>query len=339
MIEASELRQDPVTGKWVGIATERARRPQEYAQMQAVRTLLPPFVDTCPFCNLKEFPQAPPTLVEPRGARWKVRAFPNKFPAFVPRARVRARKRGPYTVMDGVGFHEVIIVRAHNGALSRLPPEDARLYVRAWRDRFRSLMKHPSVAYLQLIENHGRESGGSQEHPHMQLFAIPVLPSDEVQDLLQGAEAYFEENSSCAYCDILSFERDTKERLVWENAAFTVLCPFSSRVPSEQWVLPRRHSAGFETLRDDQIPAFVAALQEALRRLDQGFRDPPYNLYLYSAPCGTKGAVCEAAEFQHFHWHAQILPRMTVWGGFELATGLELHSVLPEEAAAYLRTR
>ncbi|TSC73005.1 MAG: UDPglucose--hexose-1-phosphate uridylyltransferase [Parcubacteria group bacterium Gr01-1014_38] len=338
MSKASELRQDPITGKWVVIATGRAKRPLDQARLQVAKPAPPAYLENCPFCNLAQFPQRAPTLVSPRGKGWRVMAFPNKFPAFVPADRVTARKMGLYTVMDGVGFHEVIVVRPHNGFLARLEKFDLVRCVEAWRARYRALMTKPSVAYIQLIENHGRESGGSQEHSHLQLFAIPVLPSDEVLDLLKGAEAYYDENGSCAYCDILAFEREQKTRIVWENDRFTVLSPFTSRVPHEQWVLPRTHAAGFEALADEDLPALAEALQEALARLDRGFKDPPYNLYIYSAPCDTEGFICEKDEFQHFHWHVQILPRLNIWGGFELATGLEIHSVLPEECAAFLRS-
>ncbi len=335
--KVSELRQDPITGKWVVIATGRARRPSDQARMQAPQPIPPSYSDTCAFCNFERFPQTSPTLMLPAGKDWHVMAFPNKFPAFAPADRVTATKVGMYTVMDGVGFHEVILVRPHDGFLSRLEQNDLVHTVTAWRDRYRAHMVKPSVAYIQLIVNHGPAAGGSQEHPHAQLFAIPVLPSDEVLDLLNGAEAYYDENTSCGYCDILRFERAAKQRIVWENDQFVVLCPFTSRVPNEQWVLPRTHASGFETLSDDNLPAFAEALHEALARLDRGFHNPSYNLYLYSAPCDTEGFVCTKNQFQHFHWHVQILPRMNMWAGFELATGLEIHSVLPEECAEYLR--
>lgn len=337
MSDTSELRQDLITGKWVVIAKGRLRRPHDLARVAPARAPLPVFVESCPFCNRERFPQATPTLVHPRRGKWLVQAFPNKFPAFTPASVVSARKVGPYTVMDGVGFHEVILVRPHDGTIARLPRPDLETYIRAWRERYQKLMVKPSVAYIQLIENHGPESGGSLAHPHMQLFAIPVLPSDEVLDLLRGAENYFTEHGRCAHCDILRFEREAGTRIVWENEAFTVLCPFTSRVPNEQWILPRAHAPGFEALHDAILPKFAEALQEATRRLDAAFGDPAYNLTVYSAPCDTEGYVCDVDEFQHFHWHVQILPRMTVWGGFEIATGLEMHSVLPEEAAAFLR--
>lgn len=337
MTDRSELRQDPVTGKWVVIATARAKRPHDFARVRAARLALPASLETCPFCNTARFPQAKETLFLPRGNRWQIRAFPNKFPAFVPDHAARARKIGPYTVLDAVGFHEVIAPRAHDAFWATMDRALGALYLRAWLDRYQALMVQPAVAYIQLIENHGPESGGSVEHPHVQLFASPVLPNEEVLILLQGAEAYFSQNGSCAFCDLLEYERAEKARVVFENSRFTVLCPFASRAPGEQWILPNGHSPGFEALRAEDLPDLAEALQEALGRLWRGFRDPAYNLYVYSAPCDTTGYICEADEFAHFHWHVQILPRMNVWGGFELATGMEIHSLLPEEAAAFLR--
>lgn len=338
MTMGAELRQDLITGKWVVIAPARAQRPHTFGLVQTPRTALPLYEPICPFCDLERFPQAAPTLLRPAGTRWKVRAFPNKFPAFIPAHALQARKVGLYTVMDAVGFHEIILVRPHNGTMVELSDADLKLYVWAWRERYRELMRVPSVSYIQLIENHGSQGGGSLTHPHMQLFAIPIIPSDEVLDLLRGAEAYAEENGSCAYCDMLAHERDGTTRLVWENEQFIVLCPFAPRAPHEQWVLPRAHASGFESLTDEQLPAFAEALRQALRRLRDAFHDPGYNLFVYTTPCDTEGLVSEPGTFGHFHWHVQILPRLAVWGGFELATGLEVHSALPEESAECLRS-
>ncbi len=333
-----ELRQDLVTGKWVVIAGARAGRPRDVAATMAPHGEVPAYVERCPFCNLEQFPQAPDTAVLPRrGSAWRVRAFPNKFPAFVPRDHARGWHVGPYRALEAVGFHEVMIAREHNGFLASLSPKDAQLTVRLWRDRYRDLMRKPSVAYIQIIENHGKGSGGSLEHSHAQLFAIPVLPSDEVLDLLEGAERYFRETSSCAYCDIMAFERAEATRLLYENDRFTVVTPFAPRTAYEQWVLPKSHASGFETLGDDDIQDFADAVQAATGALAEGFHDPPYTLYLYSAPCDTEGFVCDVNAYTHFHWHAQILPRMNVWGGFELATGMEIVSTPPEEGAAFLR--
>lgn len=334
----SEFRQDPVTGKWIILARSRARRPTDLLNTLTPHAAIPSFMSTCPFCDLKKYPQAPDTLIRPRGKSWRVRAFPNKYPALVPLDHLRAWKEGPYTAMEGRGFHEVITTKAHNGYFFELSPEDAQAFLLAWRDRYRVLMEHQSVAYIQIIENHGRDAGASLEHSHAQLFALPVIPSDEVLDLLQGAENYFRQNGSCAYCDILSFESKRGSRIVYENDQFVVLTPYAPRTEYEQWVIPKLHAAGFEQLTDDDVKTLADALQTALRALASAFRDPPYNLYLTSAPCDTEGYVCDVDAFSHFHWNIRLLPRFQKWAGFELATGVEIVSTDPNDAAAVLRS-
>ncbi len=337
-VGGAELRQDPVTEKWVVMSSGRAQRPQDYAQVAPAHGHIPEYVDRCSFCNTREFPQNPETLFVPRrGRHWRIRAFPNKFPAFTPLDHVRAWKVGPYTAMEAAGFHEVLTPRAHNGYLFRLSPDDLRLYVSAWRSRYRELMGKPSVAYIQIIENHGRTAGASLEHSHTQLFAIPVLPSDEVLDILEGAERYFRENSVCAYCDLLEFEREVGARVVYENTRFVVFLPFASRMPYEHRILPKEHASGFEQLLDDDLPLFADALGAVARALAAALHDPSYNLVLYSAPCDTEGYVCATDAFAHFHWHAAIFPRLSEWAGFEMATGMEIVNTLPEDAAAALR--
>jgi len=335
----SELRQDPVTEKWVVIASGRAKRPSDFKRSKDKKPKLPKYVDDCPFCNLKKYPQAPDTLILPNEKDWRVRSFPNKFPAFVQSDKIRDRKVGLYRVMDGVGFHEVVIPKDHDGDLSRAKKEDAILYIKALLERYRELANEKAVNYIQIIQNHGREAGGSVEHPHSQIFAIPILPTDEVLDLFLGAERYFKKHQSCAYCDIIEYEKKEKIRVVYENEKFIVICPFTPREPYEQWVLPKEHSEGFEKLSDDDIPLFVDATQTALKALHKGFNDPPYNIYFYSPPCDDMGSIYPKDEFSHFHWHAQILPRLNVWGGFEIATGVEISVAIPEEAAAYLRSK
>lgn len=335
----SELRQDPITEKWVVIASGRAKRPTDFKKNKKPKAKPPKYVDDCPFCNLKKFPQSPDTLILPDKKNWRVRAFQNKFPAFSQEGDINDRKVGLYRVMDGVGFHEVVIPKEHDDYFSILEKEYAALYVKALVERYKALAQIKTVNYIQIIQNHGREAGGSVEHPHSQIFAIPILPTDEVLDLFMGAEKYYKKHGRCAHCDIIEYERKQEIRVVYENKKFIVICPFTPRSPYEQWVLPKEHSEGFEKLTDEDIPLFVDAAQVALKALRESFDDPPYNIYFYSPPCDDMGSVYPKDQFSHFHWHAQILPRLNTWGGFEMATGVEITVAVPEEAAAYLRSK
>ena len=72
------------------------------------------------------------------------------------------------------------------------------------------------------------------------------------------------------------------------------------------------------------------AFKEALSRLYKGLRDPAYNFYLHTAPADNK-------EYPFYHWHWTILPKTSIPAGFEFGTGMEISTIEPEKAAAYLR--
>ena len=69
-------------------------------------------------------------------------------------------------------------------------------------------------------------------------------------------------------------------------------------------------------------------LRTAMRALAERFGRPPeLNLWVRTAPRGA----------EHFHWHIDIAPRLTVRAGFELGTGVDIDVYPPERAAADLR--
>lgn len=339
--ELGELRQDPITEDWVVIATGRGKRPDDFAKGR-VRSVfdarkVPKYKDDCPFCNLGKFPQEPDVLRLPDDPEaWQVHIFANKFPAFHPRDEFRFWKTGPYRVTEAVGYHEILATRWHNHFSGYASPAILALEVEALVLRYRQLRVKKSVNYIQIIKNQGPEAGGSLEHPHHQIFTVPILPSD-VADLLYGAERYARKNNEKAFTFVLDYERSQGTRIVWENEHFTVLCPFASRVPFEVWVLPRHSNPFFDSIGPQEREALAEALHEALGRIATGLKDPAYNYYIHSAPCDDTGFVCDASTFGHFRWHIQILPRIGQWGGFELGTGLEINTVSPEDAAEFLR--
>lgn len=336
----SELRQDPITETWAIIAAGRAKRPSTIASALPRKKLPASYEDSCVFCNTRKFRQRPDVLRDPPGKNWRIRVFENKFPALTPAAsskkELQQKPYGPFSVLPGVGFHEIAIVRDHDGFLYRLPTEDRDRYVSAWLIRYRELSQHSYIKYIQIFENSGPKAGGSVEHPHSQIFALPVLPED-ASEVLFGAERYVKKYRRCGFCDILKFEGEQRERVVYENDKFVVIVPFVPRVPHEQWIIPKTHSPKFELLSTDDAILFSDALGKALSALAKGFHTPDYNFQIYSAPCDAKGFICPRPIFGNFHWHARILPRMGIWGGLELATGLEIVTALPEESAQFLQ--
>lgn len=333
----SELRQDLITGKWVVIASGRARRPDEYTSDNGHKQKPPAYRTTCPFCNLAEFPQEPDVLRLPDDPdKWEVRIFPNKYPALHPQPEFRTWRVGPYRATEAVGYHEILATRAHDREDFYLTQREFALQFEALILRYRQLRVKKSVNYIQIIKNYGEAAGGSLAHPHHQIFTVPVLPSD-VADMLHGAEGYAAEHKQNPFEVMLAFEREVGVRIVYDNEHFICFCPFASRVPFETWVMPKKHEPFFENTGPKERESLADAMRQVMRRLHKGLNDPPYNYYIHSAPCDDTGFVCNLATFQHFRWHIEILPRLSKIAGFELGTGMEINTTTPESAAAFLR--
>jgi len=333
----SEIRQDLITGKWVVVAAGRSKRPHDGSvEGEAAYERPAHYEKGCPFCELKVFRQEPDIVRLPDDdEKWQVHVFSNKYPALRP-GELMSGEVGPYRWVSATGYHEVLAWRWHDQDDHLLTQKEWGWQVEALVARFRQLKEEQQVNYIQIIKNHGVEAGQSLTHPHMQLFTIPVLPSD-VADILRGAETYAKSKGREVFADLLEFERSEGNRVVWENEQFTVFCPYASRVPYEMWIVSKEANPFFENIGPEEQQALAESLLQAMRRLHKALGHPPYNFYIHSAPCDDRGFVCDKETFKHFRWHVQILPRITNWGGFELGTGLEINTVLPEAAAAHLR--
>ncbi len=329
--EVPDLRQDPITGRWVIIATERARRPNDY--MRHPVTLSPP--RNCPFCEGNE-KKTPPEIFSyrTRGAAdepgWTVRVVPNKFPALRPEGDLNHSDDGPYQRMKGVGAHDVIIESPdHMSTFGSLPAESLASAFFAFRQRILDLSRDPRLRCAVLFKNHGEAAGASLEHTHSQLIALPVVPK-QLQEEIDGAARLHHSSGRCIYCQIEQFEREGGERLILETEHFLVLCPFAPRFPFETWVLPRVHGSHFERAPDAVLHDLGGVMQTLVGKLERVLGHPAYNLVIHSSPLREK-------ELEHYHWHIELIARLTRVAGFEWGSGIYLNPTPPEEAARFLK--
>jgi UDPglucose--hexose-1-phosphate uridylyltransferase len=267
----------------------------------------------------------------PDSPGWEVRVVPNLYPAFgPPTGDLDLHHEGPYLVMNGVGVHEVVVTStSHSADLADLSVDEIDRTVRAWIDRYRANAGNALVKYLLLIDNHGKEAGASLEHPHAQLFGIPVLPP-VIDEEIRGVSRYRQQQGRCVYCDIAETELAVGERIIYQNDRFLVYAPFASRTPFEVQILPRWHTSRFEILDDDERWAFADALRELVRRMQYGLNDPPFNFYIHTAPNGAGSEL-------DYHWHLELVPKLTIAAGFELGSGIMINVTTPESAAEFLR--
>ncbi len=328
-----ELRKDPIIGRWVIISTERAKRPTD---------LIPAKEETagkggfCPFCEGNEDKTPPEVLAyrkdgtKPNSPGWRLRVVPNKFPALQIEGELNRRGEGMFDRMNGIGAHEVIIeTPKHCQNIASLSEKQFEDVLWACRDRILDLKKDKRFRYILLFKNQGVAAGASLEHTHSQLIALPVVPKRVLEEI-EGSKRYYLYKERCVFCDIIHQELAAGVRIISENRSFLCLAPFTPRFPFETWILPKAHCARFEHSQKEDFELLSEILRDTLRRLDAVLRTPPYNYLLHNS-------VIHQDNDDYYHWHIEIIPKLTKVAGFEWGTGFYINPTPPEEAAQFMR--
>jgi UDPglucose--hexose-1-phosphate uridylyltransferase len=327
-----ELRKDPIIDRWVIISTERGKRPVFFTEEEP-----PSKVSMCPLCSGNENMTPPevfairPDGSPPNSPNWALRVVPNKFPALRIEGDLNKEGVGLYDRMNGIGAHEVIVeTPVHGQTLSNMDVHGIQNVLIAYRERVLDLTKDRRFKYIMIFKNHGSVAGASLDHSHSQLIALPIVPRRVLEEI-NGGLAYYKYKDRCIFCDIITQEKEDNVRIVFENARFIALSPYASRFPFEVWILPKEHEPYFiSSNRDDNYFSAAEALSAVLKRYDKVLNSPPYNYMIHTTPFGD-GAT------PHYHWHMEVIPRLTKMAGFEWGTGFYINPTPPEEATVYLR--
>lgn len=325
-----EIRLNKVTGEWVIIATERAKRPEEFVERRE-RPVAPAHSPTCPFCPGNEDRTPPQTSsLTDRDGRWLVRTVPNKFSALVPEGATVRHDNGMRTHLSGVGLHEVIVeTPSHDLTTALLPPEQIARVLDVYRQRSAAFYRDPRIEHVIVFKNHGVAAGTSLEHPHSQIVGMPVVPG-QLRSRIEEALRYYGDLGQCVYCRALREELADGVRVVAHNPSFVAFVPYAALSPFHMWIFPRNHSADFGSVTDSEIADLAALLKEVLLRLYRGLEDPDFNYVIRSLSPSE-------ASVRYFHWYLSLVPRVTRSAGFELGTGMFINTALPEASAAFLR--
>ncbi len=327
-----ELRKDPVIGRWVIISTERGKRPHDFRPVPEPRKS-----GFCPFCPGNE-DKTPPEIfalrepgTPPNTPGWSLRVVPNKYPALRVEGELNRRGEGIYDVMNGVGAHEVIIeTPKHEKKLADLEISQIHNILKVYRDRITDLRNDVRLKYVLVFKNQGFEAGASLEHSHSQLIATPIIPKTVIEEM-NGARNYFNYKERCIFCDIVREEIKDQVRMVYEEDHFIAIEPFAPRFPFETWILPKHHASHYEHSSDEFLRHLAITLKLVLQKLEKALQNPPYNFIIHTSPM-------QEGPLQHYHWHVEIMPKLTRVAGFERGTGFYINSTSPEDAARYLKT-
>ena len=327
-----ELRKDPITARWVIISTERRKRPSDFR----IERTIPAGPEDCPFCAGRETLTPPEVLAyrrngsPPNSPGWDLRVVPNKFPALKVEGTLEREGEGIFDRMNGVGAHEVIIETPDHGkSLASMTEAEIERVLYAFRDRILDLKQDRRFRYILIFKNHGAAAGATLDHTHSQLIALPIVP-DFVREELEGSRRHFAQKERCVFCDIIRQEIAAERRVILETSDLVALAPYAPRFSFETWLLPRRHGARFEDAPRQEYEALARALKSVLLRMNRTLESPAYNLIIHTSPLSA-----DAAEY--YHWHVELIPKLTRVAGFEWGTGFYINPTAPEEAARVLR--
>ncbi|WP_295420540.1 UTP--glucose-1-phosphate uridylyltransferase [Sulfurovum sp.] len=334
----SEIRRDRLHSQYVLIAPERMRRPDTLATTHASAT-----VKTCPFCDGNE-KMTPPEIYALRENKanernWKVRVVPNLYKAVQVELEDHSKLAGMFESIPGVGAHEIVIdTPCHECRMVDLDAGQIKDWLSTIALRIADLRKDGRLVHISIFKNQGEHAGATQQHPHTQIIALPITPSNEL-NLLERHKQYYRRHGRSKVEDILENERLTEARIISERGDFTAYCPYASAFPFEVIIAPRRALTNLDELNRDDMVNLANLMKSVFVRLDSQLGDFDFNLTFRLAPVNSNFE--NAPYFPHlkdfFRFTIRIIPRIYRLGGFELSTGMIINPVAPEEAAKLLR--
>lgn len=330
----SIYRKNLITNDWVIFAPKRGQRPRDFLSHFGnnieILNQRPEYKPKCPFCKGNEKTDEKEIFRISHQNQWQVRVLENKYASVSRKELIITRFSNFQKEISGFGIHDVIIDSPkHNTTIALMNQQEVRMLVNAYLKRYKQIQKHPHVEHIVIFKNQGIKAGGSLEHPHSQIYGLPVIPF-ETKVRLREMDQYYDFNNSCLLCDIIANEIKEKKRIIYQNDYFISWVPYASLSPYHIWIVPRVHTTSFGLIDNKQLPAFADILKKVLYKLYIGLVNPDYNFIIQSLSKYDK-------ENRYFHWYLSIIPQIKTKGGLEYSGGVFINPILPEQAALALK--
>ena len=325
-----EIRHNIITREWVIIATERAKRPEQFAKENLRRQHVAAYVATCPFCPGNEHLTPPESYRLEKNGAWQVRVVPNKFAALDATAELSRRLEGIKRTVSGAGIHEVIIETPdHSKTMALLSEAEFAQVMETYQRRYNAITADPRVAHATLFKNHGERAGTSLEHPHSQIVGTPIIPP-QVRTRMETALRFYDETGECIFCSVMADELLDQIRIVAQSEHFVAFIPYAALTPFSMWIFPLHHTASFSEATEAELGDLARLLRTVLRKVHFGLANPDYNLSIRTPPPEARG-------LRYYHWYVSMIPRVTRIAGFEIGSGMFINVALPEKTAEFMR--
>jgi galactose-1-phosphate uridylyltransferase len=282
-----EMRWDPLTGRSGRVAHGLGFQIQPLD----VQPLIDASRPTCPFCPERIFTVTPkfPVEVVPAGRlqRGEAVLFPNLVP-YDEHSAVAAMSQAHYVPLGQ--FTHSLLIDAFSVCLEYL----------------RQVQQQPRTTYPLLFWNYFPASGGTQIHPHLQVFATDT-PGNTLQEEQAYSLRYYQEEGRPYWADLLQEEQRLGERFITQGAQSAWLTSFVSQsLLSDILILfPQRYTLA--DLTEEALGEFCRGLRQALQHLEsQGVYS--FNLAWFSGVAGR----------EEMWLHARLSPRLyltpRLWG-------------------------
>lgn len=334
----NEFREDLVSGEWVLFSTKRAKRPRKKSKKSFYQP-----EDKCPF----EDPEASGHKVvetynlnksASQADDWFIKVIDNKYPAVEPGICEVQKKVGPYNTVEARGFHEVVITREHDKGFGHFSTEEMARTFFVFREEYKKISSHKESCgkYILIFHNFGAEAGASIYHPHSQIISTPILPPDVLRSV-SGSQKFYDKNHKKVHDLMIDYEVKEKKRIVFENDQFIAFCPFVSKFPYEVRIFPKESSPNFEKITDDSLDLLAETTVSVLKKINNSLFSPDYNIFIHTAPIEEEPVLGKKdIHFEFYHWHIEIIPKISIQAGFELGSGVDINVVDPDKAAETL---
>jgi len=337
----SEIRHNRLYNQYVLIAPERLRRPDLHVKQTLSRSA----THRCPFCEGNEALTPPEVYAmrdnQPNAKSWKTRVVPNLYKAVQVELDDRSSRDGMFESIPGVGAHEVLIDSpCHECGFADLDAQSIEHWLRSMIIRISDLKRDQRLVHLSIFKNVGASAGATQEHPHTQILALPVMPQTEL-NFLERNMSYYRRHGRGKLEDIIENELTCKDRIVEEIGNFVAFCPYASAFPFEVMIAPRRNIRSLEDCSRDEVTDLSILIRHLFQKLNQQLGNFDYNLFFRLPPLNANFENEPYMDTLHknYRFSIRITPRIYRVGGFEISTGMAINPVSPEECATLLNSK
>ncbi|MEA1912699.1 MAG: DUF4931 domain-containing protein [candidate division WOR-3 bacterium] len=321
----TNFRKDPLYNRWVLMVPGRGKRPHAFYREKEKDD-----GKVCPFCEGRE-EKTPPEIDSFRvkgkanEPGWKIRVVPNKYPALTRELKTGWGSKGLLQSIKGYGTHEVIIeTPSHSKTLYNMNEEEISLIFKMYRKRTIILKEDKNLKCIFIFKNYGRIAGASFPHSHSQILGLPLIPPFVEEEIKR-----IKDSLNCIYCHLI-LKAGKDKRILTKNSDFIALAPYASLVPYQITVFPLEHKPYFEEISDAEINSLSRIIKEIFQRYNKILRAPAFNFFIHTFPRDKR---CK-----NYHYHLQIMPKLTIQAGFEMGSGIFINPVPPKTAIRELKS-